>query len=78
MTVFIQVALAFTSLAIISRLSKYFKSFFLPFYILMGIALGPLVLGWTTNQEIFKLLGELGRVFLMFYLGYEFSLSRIL
>lgn len=78
MSVFIQVAIAFAALGVASRLSKVIKSFFPPFYILVGILLGPAVLGITVHQDVFAFLGDVGLVFLMFYLGYEFSLTQLL
>jgi len=77
MTILSQIAIAFFGLAIAGYMSKLLKSFKPPFYILVGIILGPMVLGWIDAQEIFEVLGDIGLVFLLFYLGYEFSLNKL-
>lgn len=47
-------------------------------YMSVGLALGPGSLGWLQNHEDMPLLAEFGVVFLLFSLGLEFSLSRML
>lgn len=47
-------------------------------YMSVGLALGPGSLGWLHNHEDMPLLAEFGVVFLLFSLGLEFSLSRML
>lgn len=78
MSIFVEVAIAFAALGIASRISRKLKSFFPPFYILMGIVLGPMVLNVTVSEDVFKVFGDIGLVFLMFYLGYEFSLNQLI
>ncbi|MFW5793940.1 MAG: cation:proton antiporter [Bacillota bacterium] len=77
MSLFIQIAIVFLSLAIAGFLAKILKSFNPPFYIVTGILLGPVVFGLVKNQEVISLLGDIGLVFLLFYLGYEFSLNKL-
>ncbi len=78
MDVYIQVAIAFIALAIFAKLSRWTNSFFPPFYILAGIVTGPYVLGLVTNQDVIGVFGEIGVVFLLLYLGYEFSLNTLI
>ena len=45
---------------------------------LVGILLGPHVLNWLPPSETTRFLAELGIIFLMFYVGLEFSLPQVL
>ena len=47
-------------------------------YMCVGLALGPGSLGWVEQHEDMPLLAEFGVVFLLFSLGLEFSLPRML
>jgi CPA2 family monovalent cation:H+ antiporter-2 len=58
-----------------------FRRFELPpvlAYLAVGMLLGPHLLGLVDNDETTRLLAELGVVFLVFTLGLEFSLPRML
>ncbi|TWI55716.1 CPA2 family monovalent cation:H+ antiporter-2 [Pseudomonas duriflava] len=47
-------------------------------YLFVGLALGPNALGWVKPDESLPLIAEMGVVFLLFMLGLEFSLPRML
>ena len=47
-------------------------------YLVVGVAIGPHALGWITTTDDVRDLAEIGVVFLMFSIGLEFSLSRLL
>jgi CPA2 family monovalent cation:H+ antiporter-2 len=47
-------------------------------YLLVGIATGPYALGWIPQSEGNSHLAEFGVVFLMFSIGLEFSLQRLM
>jgi len=47
-------------------------------YILAGVLVGPYGFGWITNAEEVKFLAEFGVVFLLFSIGLEFSLSKMI
>lgn len=47
-------------------------------YLVVGMALGPSALGFVESAEDTRLLAEFGVVFLLFTLGLEFSLPRML
>ncbi len=47
-------------------------------YLIVGVAIGPHALGWITSTEEVRTLAEIGVVFLMFSIGLEFSLSRLM
>jgi CPA2 family monovalent cation:H+ antiporter-2 len=46
-------------------------------YLIVGVLIGPHALGWVTSTEEVRDLAEIGVVFLMFSIGLEFSLSRL-
>lgn len=47
-------------------------------YLVVGIVIGPYALGWAENNSTTHALGEFGVVFLMFSIGLEFSLPKLL
>jgi len=47
-------------------------------YLIVGVAIGPHALGWITTTDEVRDLAEIGVVFLMFSIGLEFSLSRLM
>jgi CPA2 family monovalent cation:H+ antiporter-2 len=47
-------------------------------YLVVGVLIGPHALGWVADSEETHYLGEFGVVFLMFSIGLEFSLPRLL
>ncbi len=46
-------------------------------YLVVGLAIGPHALGWLPDDEGTRHLAEFGIVFLMFSIGLEFSLSKL-
>ncbi len=46
-------------------------------YLAVGVAIGPHALGWISESEEARELAEMGVVFLMFSIGLEFSLPRL-
>src|SRR5258707_8607361 len=47
-------------------------------YVVTGLALGPHMLGLVSDRDEIRHLAEFGVVFLMFSIGLEFSLARLL
>jgi CPA2 family monovalent cation:H+ antiporter-2 len=47
-------------------------------YLVVGMLLGPHALGFVADDEAIRLLAEIGVVFLVFTLGLEFSLARMI
>ena len=78
MGIYLQVAVCFAAIGLSAFLAEKTKLFFAPFYILAGFLLGPGGLNWVTETEVITLLGEIGVVFLLFFLGLEFSLHNLL
>jgi CPA2 family monovalent cation:H+ antiporter-2 len=46
-------------------------------YLIVGVAIGPHALGWVRETEVVHQLAEIGVVFLMFSIGLEFSLPKL-
>ncbi|MCG8432653.1 MAG: cation:proton antiporter [Gammaproteobacteria bacterium] len=46
-------------------------------YLMTGVVVGPHGLGWITDMENIRIFAEFGVVFLLFTLGLEFSLPRL-
>jgi len=46
-------------------------------YVVVGLTLGPHALGLVSDRHDMRLLAEFGVVFLMFSIGLEFSLSKL-
>jgi CPA2 family monovalent cation:H+ antiporter-2 len=47
-------------------------------YLIVGVAIGPHALGWIADTAQVRELAEIGVVFLMFSLGLEFSLAKLM
>ncbi|MBL8501780.1 MAG: cation:proton antiporter, partial [Nitrosomonas sp.] len=47
-------------------------------YLLAGVSIGPYALGWIADSEETRHLAEFGVVFLMFSVGLEFSLPKLI
>ena len=75
---YIQIAACFAAISLSAFLAERTKLFFAPFYIVAGILIGPEVLRIVTSRDIIELMGEVGIVFLMLFLGLEFSLHTFL
>lgn len=78
MDTYLQLAISFAAIALSAYLAEKTRSFFAPFYILAGAVLGPHALGLVQHNEVISVLGEIGVVFLLFFLGFEFSLHSLI
>jgi CPA2 family monovalent cation:H+ antiporter-2 len=80
-----EVGLAFGLVALVGLISTKLRFSVIPFYILVGMAVGPhaphlgiIDLRFIESSVFIDFLGRLGVLFLLFYLGLEFSVSRLL
>jgi len=80
-----EVGLALGLVAIAALLSARLRFSIVPFLILAGMAVGPHVprigildLRFVESAEIIQFLGRIGVLFLLFYLGLEFSVTRLI
>lgn len=82
----LEVGIALTGIAIAGSLANRVTLSVIPAYILVGILLGPneptslfgLSLTLVGDREFIQVLAELGVVFLLFFLGLEFSVEQLL
>ncbi|GAA0196552.1 cation:proton antiporter [Haladaptatus pallidirubidus] len=82
----VEVGIALTSIALAGALAHRIGLSVIPAYIIVGILIGPnepssiagLSLTLVENREFIDVIAELGIVFLLFFLGLEFSVSQLL
>ncbi|MFC7132174.1 MULTISPECIES: cation:proton antiporter [Salinibaculum] len=82
-TLLLEVGVMFAALAIVGLAASRLGLSSIPFYILSGIALNEFVAGRVlslsvSNSTFVSVGAELGIVFLLFFLGIEFNLERLL
>ncbi|MFA4134259.1 MULTISPECIES: cation:proton antiporter [unclassified Brevibacillus] len=80
-----EVGLALALIAIAGFLSMKLKFSIVPFYILVGMIVGPHApdiglfdLRFISSAPLIEFMGRLGVLFLLFYLGLEFSVGRLI
>jgi len=80
-----EIGLALGLIALVGLVSEKFRFSVIPFYIIVGMAMGPhmphfgiLDFRFIESYEFIEFMGRVGVLFLLFYLGLEFSISRLL
>jgi CPA2 family monovalent cation:H+ antiporter-2 len=63
---------------VLALISKYLSIPAIPFYILAGVVLGKAGLGIVHSDEISHFFSEMGLIFLLFFMGLELKLERII
>jgi len=63
------VFLIFTGAAVIATLALYARQALIVSYIVLGVALGPSLLGWVTDASLIRGVADIGIMFLLFLLG---------
>lgn len=82
----VEIGIAFVAIAAAGALALRVGLSVIPAYILVGVlvgpnaptSIGPIALTLVSESEFIDLLAELGIVFLLFFLGLEFSLDQLL
>lgn len=81
----LEIGLAVTLIAAAALLSNWLKFSVVPFLILTGMIvgphapkLGPFDFRFVESAELIEFMGRVGVLFLLFYLGLEFSVSRLI
>ncbi|MFO8114994.1 MAG: cation:proton antiporter [Halorubrum sp.] len=84
----LDIGVMFAAVAVAGGLANRLGQSVIPFYIVAGMLLGPFVLGrlslptlgtvYVPETEFIAIGAELGIVFLLFFLGLEFNLDRLL
>lgn len=84
-SVLLEIGIGLTGLAVAGGLARRIDLSVIPAYILVGILIGPnepasvlgIPLTLVTNNEVIDVLAELGIIFLLFFLGLEFSIDQL-
>jgi len=63
------VFLIFTGAAAIATLALYARQALIVSYIVLGVAMGPSLLGWVTDASLIRGVADIGIMFLLFLLG---------
>ena len=63
---------------VLALISKYLSIPAIPFYIIAGIILGKTGLGIVHSDEISRFFSDMGLLFLLFFMGLELKLDRII
>lgn len=81
----LEIGLAVILIALVGLLSAKLRFSVIPFYILIGMAVGPHApkfgvfdFRFIESAQFIDFLGRLGVLFLLFYLGLEFSVGRLI
>ncbi|WP_435197581.1 cation:proton antiporter [Natronomonas sp. EA1] len=77
-SVLLEAGIVFAVLALGGAIALRARQSVIPAYILAGILVGPFGAGLVETREFIVLLRELGIVFLLFFIGLEFNLDRLL
>jgi len=82
-TPLVEVGAVFAAVAVGGAVATRVGQSVIPFYVLAGVLVGPDVLGrvgapHVAPGDVITVLAELGIVFLLFFLGLEFSIDRLL
>jgi Kef-type K+ transport system membrane component KefB len=72
------VFLIFTGAAIIATLALVARQALIVSYIVLGVLLGPSVLGWTGDPTLIKGAGDIGIMFLLFLLGLNMHPQKLI
>ncbi|NMO96814.1 cation:proton antiporter [Paenibacillus lemnae] len=80
-----EVGLAIALIAAAGLISSKLRFSVIPFYILVGMAVGPHAMQWwhfdfrfIESAPLIEFMGRIGVLFLLFYLGLEFSVGRLI
>ncbi len=61
--------LIFTGAAVVATLALYARQALIVSYIVLGVVLGPSLLGWVTDASLIRGVADIGIMFLLFLLG---------
>ncbi|VUT26681.1 MAG: putative cation:proton antiport protein [Candidatus Methanolliviera sp. GoM_asphalt] len=74
----LEIGVAFLLVAIGGLLAVKLRQSVIPAYILCGMAIGPHGFNLISNPGIIEFMSKLGVIFLLFFLGLEFSVGRLM
>lgn len=81
--ILLELGVAFAAIALAGTVGRALGQSVIPFYIIVGLVVNPFVLGSLglpalAANDVITVAGELGIVFLLFFLGLEFSIDQML
>ena len=81
--ILLELGVAFAAIALAGTVAQSLNQSVIPFYIIAGLVANPFVIGSLGlpalgANEVITVAGELGIVFLLFFLGLEFSIDQLL
>ncbi len=81
--ILLELGVAFAAIALAGTIAQSLGQSVIPFYIVAGLVVNPFVFGSLglpalSENEVITVAGELGIVFLLFFLGLEFSIDQML
>lgn len=72
------VFLIFTGAAVVATLALYARQALIVSYIVLGVVMGPSLLGWVTDASLIKGVADIGIMFLLFLLGLNMHPQKLL
>ena len=61
----------------IGLLAHFFRQPLILAYLIAGFVIGPFGMGWVKSQESISVISELGLIFMLFMIGLEIDLKKI-
>ena len=84
-TLILEIGVAVALVALVGWFANRFRFSVIPFFILIGMVLGQhapqigsIDLSFTESKPFIDFMGRLGVLFLLFYLGLDFSVGRLM
>ncbi|MBI5782854.1 MAG: cation:proton antiporter [Gammaproteobacteria bacterium] len=72
------VFLIFTGAAVFATLALYARQALIVSYIVLGVVMGPSLLGWVTDASLIKGVADIGIMFLLFLLGLNMHPQKLI
>ncbi len=76
-TILFDISIVLIISAFFALIAKMLRQPLIPAYVLAGLVIGPLALGYVKNMEVISAFSEIGIAFLLFVAGLEISFKKI-
>src|SRR5438046_10058026 len=63
---------------VLGLLAHFFRQPLILAYLIAGFLIGPFGMGWVKSQESISIISELGLIFMLFMIGLEIDLKKII
>jgi len=77
LAIFVEIGIIIIIAAILAFIVRLFKQPLIPAYILVGVILGPLILGLISDPHLVEALSKIGVAFLIFTAGLEIKFKKL-